>query len=90
MEWLENAQVIHKMAMASMLGPNHKMPILSRRELEVLGWTARGKDYIEIAMIMGISEHTVRSYMRTARAKLGSVNLAQAVAIATKWRLISP
>lgn len=89
-EWAEIAQIIHNMAIAALPGSEHKMPSLGKRELEVLSWTARGKDYLEIAVILGISEHTVRSYMRSARTKLDSVNLTQAVTIATKLRLIRP
>ncbi|MVA59421.1 LuxR family transcriptional regulator [Agrobacterium vitis] len=89
-EWAEIAHIIHNMAIAVLPGAEHKPPTLGKRELEVLSWTARGKDYLEIAIIMGISEHTVRSYMRSARAKLDSVNLTQAVTIATKLRLIRP
>lgn len=89
-EWNDIAQIIHKMAIAVLFGSEHKTPTLGKRELEVLNWTARGKDYLEIAAIMGISEYTVRSYMRSARAKLDAVNLAQAVTIAIKLRLIRP
>ena len=50
----------------------------SPRELECLRWVAKGKTYIEVAMILNISDHTVRTYLKTARMKLGSVTLAQA------------
>jgi DNA-binding CsgD family transcriptional regulator len=89
-EWAEIAHIIHGMAIAALPGSEHKTPTLGKRELEVLSWTARGKDYLEIAIIMGISKHTVRSYIRSARAKLDCVNLTQAVTIATKLRLIRP
>jgi DNA-binding CsgD family transcriptional regulator len=89
-EWADIAHIIHNMAIAALPGSEHKTPTLGKRELEVLNWTARGKDYLEIATIMEISEYTVRSYMRSARAKLDAVNLTQAVTIATKLRLIRP
>jgi DNA-binding CsgD family transcriptional regulator len=37
---------------------------------------------------LGISEHTVRSYMRSVRFKLDCANLSQAVAKAMMLRLI--
>ena len=60
------------------------------RVAETLYWTAQGKDYKEIAIIVGISDHTVRTYMRSARYKLDCANLSQAVAKAIKLRLINP
>ncbi|MEM6462079.1 MAG: LuxR family transcriptional regulator [Pseudomonadota bacterium] len=62
---------------------------LTARESEVLTWTAAGKSYWEIAMILGISERTVRFFMTNARRKLGVVTNPQAVAQAV-WRGIIP
>lgn len=53
---------------------------LTAREAEVLKWTAAGKSYWEISMILGISERTVRFFMTNARKKLGVVTNSQAVA----------
>jgi len=61
---------------------------LSPREKECLQWTADGKTYSEIAIILNLSEHTVRSYLKVVRLKLDSVSLAQAVARASNLGLI--
>lgn len=52
---------------------------LSSREIECLKWTAQGKEARDIATILGISIHTTRDYLKSARFKLDCLNLAQAV-----------
>jgi DNA-binding CsgD family transcriptional regulator len=54
--------------------------ILTAREREALQWVAEGKSDWEIAMILGLSQTTVRFHVDNARRKLGAVNRAQAVA----------
>lgn len=66
------------------------MPILTERESEVLKWSAAGKSYWEIAMILGVSERTVRFFMTNARQKLDVVTNTQAVAQAIWHGLIPP
>ncbi|WP_159289209.1 helix-turn-helix transcriptional regulator [Methylosinus sporium] len=61
---------------------------LSKREAECLRYIAIGKTYTEMAGILDISEHTVRSYCRAIRLKLNSVTLAQAVAKACAMGVI--
>lgn len=61
---------------------------LSPRELECLRWTAAGKTYPEIAVILGLSEHTVRGYLKDVRLKLDAVSLAQAVGTAAVLGLV--
>ncbi|WP_136656872.1 LuxR family transcriptional regulator [Nitratireductor sp. XY-223] len=61
---------------------------LTARESEVLTWTAAGKSYWEISMILGISERTVRFFMTNARQKLGVVTNSQAVALAVSKGII--
>ncbi|MEM6409247.1 MAG: LuxR C-terminal-related transcriptional regulator [Pseudomonadota bacterium] len=58
---------------------------LSPREITCLRWCAFGKTAEEIALIEGISPHTVRDYMREALIKLDSRSQAQAVARALKY-----
>ncbi len=62
---------------------------LTRRERETLAWIAAGKSYWETAVILGISERTIRHFMANARQKLDVVNNAQAVAEAI-WRGLIP
>jgi LuxR family transcriptional regulator, quorum-sensing system regulator SinR len=63
--------------------------VLTRRESETLAWIAAGKSYWEAAVILGITERTVRYFMANARHKLDVVNNAQAVAEAV-WQGIIP
>jgi len=62
---------------------------LSPRERECLLWIAEGKTYWETAMILGLSEHTVRCYLESARHKLGAANNTHAVNKACKASLLS-
>jgi LuxR family quorum-sensing system transcriptional regulator SinR len=61
---------------------------LTPRECETLAWIAAGKSYWEAAIILGITERTVRFFMANARDKLDVVNNAQAVAEAVWLGLI--
>ena len=63
---------------------------LSRREHEALTWAARGKTASETASIMTISYASVRTYIETARRKLGCQNVTHAVAAALATGLIAP
>lgn len=65
-----------------------EMANLSKREIECLNLTAKGKESPAIANSLGISEHTVRDYLKSVRRKLGCKTLAQAVFKATKMRII--
>lgn len=62
---------------------------LSPRERECLLWIAEGKTYWETAVILGLSEHTVRCYLESARHKLGAANTTHAVTKAGKASLLS-
>ncbi len=61
---------------------------LTRREKEVLTWTALGKTAWEIGEILEITVRTVNEYAQSARRKLGATNRAHMVAIAIRDRLI--
>lgn len=61
---------------------------LTEREIECLTWTAAGKTSVEIAEIMGLSEHTINHYLNRATRKLDTVNRTQAVAKALRLSLI--
>lgn len=52
--------------------------VLSPRELECLEWAAEGKSAWEIGCILGISRHTVASYLENAKEKLGVRTIVQA------------
>lgn len=61
---------------------------LSPREAECLGWWADGMEMPDIAETLGIRVRSVRSYITTARIKLGAANNRQACRIATRLGLI--
>jgi putative nucleotidyltransferase with HDIG domain len=57
---------------------------LSARELEVLRRLAEGKVYKQIALELGLSTSTVRTHLHNVYGKLGAVDRAQAVLIASE------
>lgn len=61
---------------------------LSRRETQCLHLLASGKIYKQIAAALGISESSVRLYLRSARRKLGASTSHHAVAKASFLELI--
>lgn len=62
---------------------------LTKREIEVVKWTAQGKTSSEIASILSLSDHTVNAYMNNAIKKLECVNRTQLVAKAIRLKLIN-
>ena len=72
---------------------NLKLPrqdsILSSRELEVLSLVGNGATNHEIAEKLIISEHTVKSHLRSILSKLNIRNRQQAAAYAEREGLIS-
>jgi len=83
---IEIANRIHRRVIYEVFGEDR--PHLSLRELECLRWIACGKDTSEIAIILDISAHTARDYLKSARYKLDSVTSAQAVTKAVKLGLL--
>jgi DNA-binding CsgD family transcriptional regulator len=61
---------------------------LSERERETLRWAAYGKTSEDIALIMGISERTVRKHVGSAMLKLDVTSRVQAVARAIAAGLV--
>ena len=57
---------------------------LSTRELEVLGMMAKGLTNKQIALGLGISDHTVRSHVASITEKLEVTDRTEAVTIAIK------
>lgn len=70
-------------------GQRGEIAALSPRERECLLWIAEGKTHWECAVILGLSEHTVRCYLESARHKLGAANTTHAVSKAGKASLLS-
>ncbi|WP_137130248.1 LuxR family transcriptional regulator [Rhizobium sp. FY34] len=88
--WLEIAHLLHSQALIELYGADDPAPPLGRRERECLHWAALGKEYKDISVILGISDHTARGYLKSARFKLACANIPQAIAKAIKLRLINP
>jgi DNA-binding NarL/FixJ family response regulator len=61
---------------------------LSRREIEILQKVAYGSTTKEVADVLGISPHTVKTHLERIFEKLGANDRAQAVAIAIRKGLV--
>jgi DNA-binding CsgD family transcriptional regulator len=83
---IQIAHRVHRRVIAELFGENRIH--LTTRELECLLWIALGKDTSDIAVILDISPHTVREYLKSARFKLDAVTSAQAVSKAVKLGLL--
>jgi DNA-binding NarL/FixJ family response regulator len=57
---------------------------LSAREVDVLKRLAEGKVYKQIALELSLSTSTVRTHLHNTYTKLGAVDRAQAVLVATE------
>jgi DNA-binding NarL/FixJ family response regulator len=62
--------------------------LLTPRELEVLGWMARGKSYSQIANMLYVDKETVRSHIKNIYTKLEVHSKADAIEKATQEKLI--
>ncbi|NEI67421.1 helix-turn-helix transcriptional regulator [Rhizobium leguminosarum] len=89
-EWTELGFLLHRKAVFELHGENDPVPALGTREVECLHWASRGKDSRDIAEILGLSEHTARGYLKSARYKLGCPTLSAAIAHAVHLNLITP
>jgi DNA-binding CsgD family transcriptional regulator len=83
---IQIANRIHRRVTSEVFGEDR--PHLTTRELECLSWVARGKEATDIAIILNISSHTARDYLKSARYKLDCVTSAQAVSKAVKLGLL--
>ena len=62
---------------------------LTAREIEVVRWTSEGKTSAEIAIILGLSEHTVISHITSSARKLNAVNRVHMIAIAVRRGIVT-
>ena len=76
--------LVHKKSVTEALAEREGAPCLTSREHECLSLSAEGRSYSDIAVTLDLSEHTVRSYLKMARTKLGSATLTQAVGKAVR------
>jgi LuxR family transcriptional regulator, quorum-sensing system regulator CinR len=84
---IQIANRLHRRVISEVFGEDR--PHLTTRELECLRWIALGKDTSDIAVILSISPHTARDYLKSARFKLDAVTSAQAVSKAVKLGLLT-
>ena len=70
--------------------PARRCAELTRREREVLERLAEGRATEEVAQLLHVSPHTVRSRIKTLLRKLGARNREHAVAIALTEGAIDP
>ncbi|WP_374764865.1 autoinducer binding domain-containing protein [Yunchengibacter salinarum] len=61
---------------------------VSRRQLDCLQWVAEGKSDWEISQILGIAEATVHNHIEAAKRSLSVTTRAQAVATASRRKLM--
>lgn len=61
---------------------------ITRRETEALAWTSEGKTVADVAVLMNISEETVKAHLDSARFKLGALNRVHSVAKAIRHGII--
>ena len=83
---IQIANRLHHRVVVQVFGEDR--PHLTTRELECLRWIALGKDASEIGIILDISPHTARDYLKSVRYKLDCVTSAQAVSKAAKLGLL--
>src|SRR5688572_1103707 len=77
--------VMYELPYAGQASPRQIEPCpLSTREIEVLKRLAEGKVYKQIALELSLSTSTVRTHLHNTYGKLGAVDRAQAVLVATE------
>jgi DNA-binding NarL/FixJ family response regulator len=63
---------------------------LSQRELEIVGYVARGLTNRAIGDTLNLSENTIRNHLRSILDKLGLANRVQVATLALKQGLAKP
>lgn len=86
---IELANALHTRVIREIFGQHDGAHSLNAREIECLGWVARGKEAPQIAAILKLSPHTVRGYLKSARHKLDCTRVSQAVMRARQLRILS-
>ena len=62
---------------------------LTSREIEILGWVARGMSAWKIGEVLNISKATVDDHAHRAVRKIGAANRTHAVAIAVRDGIVT-
>lgn len=87
-DFIELGAALHRRALRDIFGDTPPPPRLSPREKEMLRWVSEGKEVPDIAIITGLSEHTVRTYLKSGRLKLDCGTMPQAVVKAERLSLL--
>jgi DNA-binding NarL/FixJ family response regulator len=82
----EDAMPSHRLI--RLYADGNQEPVLTPREIEVLGLVADGLASKEIAVRLGLALNTVRNHVQRVNEKLGVRNKTAAVAVATRQGLI--
>jgi DNA-binding CsgD family transcriptional regulator len=83
------AAQFHDAAVRLIAQDNHRNPAeLTKREKEVLNWTAEGFSSEAVAARMGLSASAVNYHITNACRKIGASNKIQAVALAIRHNLL--
>ena len=77
-------------AIASRLAESMARPELSKRERQVLEYIANGRSNKEIGQILYMSEHTVKTHVKSFLTKLDAIGRTEAIAVGIKRGLIKP
>ena len=75
---------------ASKLAESMARPELTKRERQVLEYIANGRSNKEIGQILFISEHTVKTHVKSILTKLDAIGRTEAIAVGIKRGLIKP
>lgn len=68
--------------------PPKELPLLSRREKEVLRWLVDGQSNVQIAERLQVSSETVKTHVSSVLGKLGVPNRQQAALLAVRLDLL--
>ncbi len=74
--------------MQEAFGLAESIPSLSPRQLEILGYVAKGLNNKDIASLLGIGRDCVKAHLKAAFTRLGAASRSEAVAIALNNGLI--
>jgi transcriptional regulator EpsA len=82
-----HTQLIRPANLTTAAPESRKGNALTSREKEILNWICRGKSNIEIGLILGLSQFTVKNHVQKILRRLNVLNRAQAVGKALALRL---
>jgi DNA-binding NarL/FixJ family response regulator len=90
--WVGAPAMLHDLfqrpSVIELSNPETAIEPVTGREMDVLQSVARGLSNKQIALELGISEHTVKFHLSALYAKLGATNRTEAVRIGTQRGLI--